>query len=52
MRMIERSSIFKKDFKRIHVNPRHKKDIERLLLNVIDLLIMDMALPNKLRDHV
>ena len=28
MRMIERSSIFKKDFKRIHANSRHKKDIE------------------------
>lgn len=51
MRVIERSSIFKRDFKRIHANSRHKKDIERLLLNVIDLLIMDILLPNKLRDH-
>ena len=51
MRVIERSSQFKKDFKRIHVNSRHKKEIERLLLNVIDLLIMDIVLPSRLRDH-
>ena len=51
MRVIERSSQFKKDFKRIHANSRHKKEIERLLLNVIDLLIMDIVLPSRLRDH-
>ena len=51
MREIERSSVFKRDFKRIYSNPRHKKDIEELLLVVIDLLVLDQALPFKLRDH-
>ena len=51
MREIERSSAFKKDFKRIYSDPRHKKDIERLLLITIDLLVLDRALPYKLRDH-
>ena len=51
MREIERSSVFKRDFKRIYSNPRHKKDIEELLLVAIDLLVLDRALPFKLRDH-
>jgi len=41
MREIERSSVFKRDFKRIYSNPRHKKDIEELLLVTIDLLVLD-----------
>jgi len=51
MREIERSSVFKRDFKRIYSNPLHKKDIEELLLVTIDLLVLDKALPLKLRDH-
>ena len=51
MREIERSSVFKRDFKRIYSNPRHKKDIEELLLGTIDLLVLDKLLPFKLRDH-
>ncbi len=51
MREIERSSVFKRDFKRIYSNPRNKKDIEELPLVAIDLLVLDRALPFKLRDH-
>ena len=51
MREIERSSVFKRDFKRIYSNPRHKRDIEGLLLSAIDLLVLDELLPFKMRDH-
>ena len=51
MREIERSSAFKKDFKRINSNPRHKNNISRRLLAVIDLLVFDKTLPTQLRDH-
>ena len=51
MREIERSSEFKRDFKRIYSNPRHKKNIEVLLLLALDLLVLDEPLPFKLRDH-
>ena len=51
MRMIERSSAFKRDFKRIHSNPRHRGNIDALLLMTIDLLVIDKVLPLKLRDH-
>jgi mRNA-degrading endonuclease YafQ of YafQ-DinJ toxin-antitoxin module len=51
MREIERSSEFKRDFKRIYSNPRHKKNIEGLLLLALDLLVLDEPLPFKLRDH-
>ena len=51
MREIERSSVFKRDFKRIYSSPRHKKNIEELLLVAIDLLVLDQLLPLKLRDH-
>jgi mRNA interferase YafQ len=51
MRMIERSSAFKRDFKRIYANPRHKNNIEGLLLMALDLLVLDKVLPVHLRDH-
>jgi len=51
MRMIERSSAFKRDFKRIYANPRHKNNIEGLLLMALDLLVLDKVLPAHLRDH-
>jgi mRNA interferase YafQ len=49
--MIERSSAFKRDFKRIYSNPRHKNNIEGLLLMALDLLVLDKVLPVHLRDH-
>ena len=51
MREIERSSLFKRDFKRIYSNPRHKKNIEELLLVTLDFLVLDKPLPLKFRDH-
>ncbi len=51
MREIERSSAFKRDFKRIYSNPRHKSNIDQVLIAVIDLLVLDQDLPSKFRDH-
>ena len=51
MREIERSSVFKRDFKRIHASPKHRNNIDLLLLRVIDLLVMDQVLPANHRDH-
>ena len=51
MRMIERSSAFKRDFKRVYATPRHRKDVENLLVDVISLLVVDKELPKARRDH-
>lgn len=51
MRTIERASAFKRDFKRVYATPRHRKDIEILLLNVINQLVADEELPKAQRDH-
>ena len=51
MREIERSSVFKRDFKRIYSNPKHRNNIDLLLMRVVDLLVMDQLLPANLRDH-
>lgn len=51
MREIERSSVFKRDFKRIYSNPKHRNNIDLLLMRVVDLLVMDQLLPTNLRDH-
>ena len=51
MREIERSSVFKRDFKRIYANPKHRNNIDLLLMRVVDLLVMDQLLPANLRDH-
>jgi len=51
MRTIERSSAFKRDFKRVHSTPRHRKDIDNLLSNVVSRLLADKVLPKAQRDH-
>lgn len=51
MRTIERSSVFKRDFKRVYAIPRHRKDIEVLLLDVVGHLVADEELPKAQRDH-
>lgn len=51
MRTIERSSAFKKDFKRSKASPRHRGDLDLLLVEVVERLAMDIALPVKYRDH-
>lgn len=51
MRTIERSSAFKRDYKRVKATPRHSKDIDSLVSTVVTLLILDQALPESNRDH-
>jgi len=51
MRTIERSGIFKKDFRRIQKQPRHTKDLAAILSNVLSLLAADASLPPALNDH-
>ena len=51
MRTIERSTAFKRDYKRTKANPRHRKDVDVLLPAVLALLLSDQVLPGNLRDH-
>lgn len=47
MRTIERSTAFKRDYKRI----KHSKGIGSLLSNILELLQTDIPLPKKNHDH-
>jgi mRNA interferase YafQ len=51
MRTIERSSAFKRDYKRAKATPRHSKDLDSIVLNVVALLLSDQVLPKNSRDH-
>ncbi|MDM8536682.1 type II toxin-antitoxin system YafQ family toxin [Desulfobacterales bacterium HSG17] len=51
MRTIERSSTFKKDYKRVKSTPRHRKNIDALLRDCLVLLCSDQPLPEGCRDH-
>ncbi len=51
MRTIERSSAFKRDFKRAKAAPRHRKDLDSLVSTVVARLVSDQVLPNNNRDH-
>ena len=51
MRTIERSSAFKRDFKKIQTAPTHKKNLNELLSNILKLLLADQILPKVNRDH-
>ena len=51
MRTIERSTGFKKDYKRIKASPRHCQDLKTILPVVIELLLEGLALPENNRDH-
>ena len=51
MRTIERSSAFKRDYKRAKVTPRHRNDVDSLVSAVVALLISDRALSEGSRDH-
>ena len=51
MRTIERSSQFKKDYKRTKANPQHRKIIDDRLREVLTLLVEDKPLPEKFCDH-
>jgi mRNA interferase YafQ len=50
MRTIERTSAFKKDYKRTKANPRHR-NIEMLLEEILTFLVMDRPLSEKHSDH-
>ena len=51
MRTIERSSAFKRDYKRAKAAPRHRKDVDSLVSRVVALLLSDRVLPENSRDH-
>ena len=51
MRTIERSSAFKRDYKRAKAIPRHSKDVNSLVSTVVELLLSGQVLPEKNRDH-
>lgn len=49
--MIERSTAFKRDYKRIKVTPRYRKDLDSILSGILKHLLADKALPEKYLDH-
>jgi mRNA interferase YafQ len=51
MRTIERSSAFKRDYKRAKATPRHSQDVDSLVSTVVALLLSDQVLPENIRDH-
>jgi mRNA interferase YafQ len=44
MRTIERSTAFKRDYKRIKATPRYRKNLDSLLSDILELLLADKAL--------
>lgn len=48
MRGIERTTRFKRDYKR---EKRTDPDLDAVLVSVLQLLVIDAPLPEKLRDH-
>jgi mRNA interferase YafQ len=51
MRTIERSSAFRRDYKRAKATPRHSNDVDSLVSTVVALLLLDQILPENNRDH-
>lgn len=51
MPTIERSSVFKRDYKRVKATPRHSNDVDTLLSSILALLLDDQSLPASNRDH-
>jgi len=45
MRTIERSSAFKRDFKRVKATPHHAREVDGLVLAAAKLLAADQPLP-------
>ncbi|MEW6291140.1 MAG: type II toxin-antitoxin system YafQ family toxin [Thermodesulfobacteriota bacterium] len=50
MRTIERSSAFKRDYKR-EMKGQHRKTLEKELIKVLTALVHDQSLAEKYRDH-
>ena len=51
MRTLERSTAFKRDYKRVKATPRHNADVELLLPGILTLLLTDKPLPDANCDH-
>lgn len=51
MRTIERSTAFKRDYKRVKATPRYRKDLDELLTDILKLLLADRTLPDCNYDH-
>ena len=50
MRELRYSARFEADYKRVSRNPRYR-NIDPILIKVIDLLLLDKSLPAKFLDH-
>lgn len=50
MRTIERTTAFKRDYKREAKGP-HRTDLDMLLREIVGALAYDQALPDRCRDH-
>ena len=51
MRMIERSSAFKRDYKRKKCSSHYAKNLDLLFSEILECLLLDKTLPEKNRDH-
>ena len=51
MRTIERSSAFKRDYKRAKATPRYGENVDLLVSTIVALLLSDRVLPANHRDH-
>ena len=51
MRTIERTGAFKRDFKRVLSNPKHR-DVEPLFVDLLRLLLEDALIPPRFCDHL
>jgi mRNA interferase YafQ len=50
MRTIERTNVFKRDFKR-EKSGQHKRELDTLVFTAVSVLAQDNALPERNRDH-
>ena len=51
MRSIDRAAVFKWDDKRARASPRHRRDVDALVLGAVELSLADGDLPETFRDH-
>lgn len=51
MRAIERSSMFKRDYKHVKAMPHYSKNLDSLITKILECLLADKALPERNCDH-
>lgn len=51
MRTIERSTAFRRDYKRVKATPKYSKKLDALLSEVLAQLLVDQVLPTSYCDH-